>query len=175
MANQDTPRGLEFLMRGWQGGAPTLRTFDKDSGEATAIFPNDVVELEADANIAPGGTPGTTRYLGVAQNYGAAATETEHQIIINPDAIFAVQDNNDVDGVAAADIGANANLEFNAGTIIGSSGRSGHELDESTIAGTSTLDVKILGKLPIDGNDFGANCRVMVVINKHLYREGAGV
>lgn len=173
MANIDNPNGLVPLMRGYDGGAPALRTYTKDAGEGTAIFRHDVVEREADGNIAPGGTPGTTRFLGVALNYGAASTETEHQVITSPDEIYVVQDNNDVDGIAAVDLGANANLEFGSGSA--TTKQSGHELDESTINTTASLDLKILAKHAVPGNDFGANCRVEVVINKHLFREGAGV
>jgi len=174
MANIDNPHGLRPVMRTLSGGFPATRQFTKDAAEATAIFINDVVQRQADGNIAAGGTPGTTLYLGVALNYGAASQQTDHLVVVAPDAIFEAQDNADVDGFAAADMGLNCNLEFNAGDALRLI--SGHELDESSAATTATLDVKLLDKLDVPDNEFGANCRVLVVFNKHLLNAGvAGV
>ncbi len=174
MANVDNPHGLRPLMRTLNGGCPVVRQYIKDSAEATAIFINDVVQRQADGNIAAGGTPGTTLFLGVALNYGAASQQTDHLVIVSPDAIFEAQDNNDTDGFAAADMGLNCNLEFNAGNA--QSYISGHELDESTAGTNASLDVKLLDKLDVPDNEYGPNCRVQVVFNKHLFAKGvAGV
>jgi len=173
MANIDNPHGLRPLMRTLRGGCPVVRQYTKDANEGTAIFIHDVVQREADGNIAAGGTPGTTRYLGVSLNYGAASKQTDHLVIVSPDAIFEAQDNADTDGFAAADMGLNCNLEFNAGDATRLI--SGHELDESSANTTETLDVKLLDKLDVPDNDFGANCRVQVIFNKHLLNVGAGV
>ena len=174
MANIDNPHGLRPLMRTLDGGFPSLREYKKDSAQGTAIFINDVVTREGDGNIAPGGTPGTTLYLGVAMNYGAASTETNHLVMVAPDAVYDAQDNNDTDGLAEADMGANINFEFNAGNALNQI--SGHELDESTLAVTASLDAKILDKVDDPTNAFGAFCRVQVVINKHQFAKGvAGV
>lgn len=175
MANVDNPHGFRPLMRNLDGGEPRIEEYDKDASEATAIFPFDIVSREADGNIAPGGTPGTTRYQGVALEYGAAATATKHLVIESPNAVFEAQDNADTDGIAAADLGLNANAEFNAGNL--TKQQSGHEIDESSAAATATLDLKLLRllKTPDADNDFGANARIEVVINKHILREGAGI
>lgn len=174
MANVDHPHGFRPLMRNLSGGDYTVRQYTKDSSESAAIFTQDIVHQQADGNIAAAGaTPGTTRFLGVALNYGAASQETEHLVIVSPDAVYEAQDNNDTDGYAAADRGLNANVELNAGST--TTLLSGHELDESTYAATNSLDVKTLGLLNVPDNEYGAYARIEVVINKHQMREGAGI
>ena len=174
MANTDRPHGLRPLMTTLGGGPPVIKEYSKDASENTAIFIWDIVNMEADGNIeANSATPGTTRFLGVSLNHGAASTLTKHLVVISPDAIFEAQDNNDTDGIAAADIGLNANVELNAGsttTLV-----SGHEIDESTADTTNTLDLKLLALHEVPDNAFGSFARIEVVINKHMLREGAGV
>jgi hypothetical protein len=143
---------------------------------ATAIFMNDVVNREADGNLAPGGTPNTTTFQGVALNHGAALTLTKHLVIDSPDALYEAQDNGDVDGFAEADMGLMCDLEFNAGSAI--SGISGHEIDESAAAdSTADLDVKLLHLLDTPDNVAGGvHTRVEIVFNQHRLNPGvAGV
>jgi len=173
MANVDNPHGLRTLGRTFEGGCPRVMQFSKDAAEAVIIYVNDVVSLEADGNLTAGGTPGTTRFHGVSLNHGAVSTLTNHLVIVSPSAMYEAQDNNDTDGFAAADMGLNCNLEFNAGNT--ASLLSGHEIDESSVQTTNTLDVKLIQLLQVQGNAFGANGRIELVINKHFYREGAGI
>lgn len=175
MANVDRPHGFRPLGRTIDGGPCVVREFTKDAAEGSAIFIWDLVNRENDANIeAASATPGTTRYLGVSLNYGAASTLTTHLIVISPEALFEGQDNNDTDGIAAADLGLNANAELNAGsttTLV-----SGHEIDESTAATTATLDLKLLALLDVPDNAHGSFARIEVLISKHaLNKEVAGV
>jgi hypothetical protein len=165
MANRDNPHGLRPLLRSLSGGHVSINQYQKDVSMATAIFIWDVVNRENDENLAPGGTPGTTTYQGVSLNYGAALTATDHQVIDSPDAIFEAQDNADTDGFAEADMGLNCDLEFNAGSTTDEI--SGHEIDESAINTTATLDVKLLRLYAVPDNAFGANGRIEVMINKH--------
>ena len=168
------PHGFQTLGRTLGGGPPVIEEYTKDAVQATAIFRNDLVSLETDANIAPGGTPGTTRYLGATLNPGGANKKTTHLIVISPDALYEAQDNNDTDGAAAGDIGANANAEFNAGNV--NTDVSGHEIDESTIATTATLDLRLHGLLLAPNNAFGSFARVEVTLNKHIFnKEVAGI
>jgi hypothetical protein len=173
MANRDNPHGLQFV--GTQhGGACILQHFAKAVGYGTAMFINDVVNRVADGSIQSGGTPGTTLITGVNLNYGAASLATEHDVIVDPFAIFEAQDNNDTDGIAAADLGLNCNIEYNAGST--STLISGHELDESTADVTSTLDVHLRKLLPVPDNAHSSWARIEISINKHRYATGvAGV
>lgn len=166
MANVDNPHGLGFV--GMDGpGVPFFQTLKKLVGIGTAIFPQDVVARASGGGIAPGGTPGTTNITGVAGEFGAASLETEHKILVSPFALFEAQDNNDTDGIAAADLGLNANLEYNAGST--TRNISGHEIDESTAATTNTLDVHLVELLPQVNNDHGSFARIVLRINKHRY------
>ena len=172
MANRDNPHGLMPIGRTIDGGEPLIKSFSKDASEATALFVWDVVNREADGNLADGGTPGTTTYTGVNLNYGAGSALTTHLVVVSPGALFVAQDNNDTNGFDAADMGLNVNFEFNAGstdTLI-----SGHELDESTVNTTSTLDAKMLEIWDKPDNAAGANVDVVVLINKHRLSQGAG-
>lgn len=168
MANVDNPHGLRPVGRTIDGGFPRIQEFAKDSSEAAAIFIFDAVNREADGNIeANSATPGTTAYTGVSLNYGAAATATTHLVIVSPGCLFEAQDNNDTDGLAAADEGLNINIELNAGsatTLI-----SGHELDESTLNTSNALDLHVLQRLDVPENEYGSYCRMVVMFNKHRY------
>ena len=166
MSNVDNPHGLRPL--GWNlgGGPPIIQYFDKDASEGAAIFMFDAVNREADGNIeANSATPGTTNYSGVSLNHGAASTLTSHAVIISPDALYEAQDNADSDGFDAADMGLNVNLELNAGSS--TTKQSGHELDESTLNTTDTLDVHVLALLAIPDNAYGSHGRFEIVFNKH--------
>ena len=166
MANVDNPHGLRPLGRTLEGGQPVIEEFTKDSSEAAAIFAGDAVNRETDGNIeADTATPGTTLYSGVSLNYGAAATETKHLVIISPKAVFECQDNADTEGFVTADNGLNVNLELNAGVV--ATQQSGHELDESTFNTTLTLDMHMLKLFAVPGNAYGKNARVEVVFNTH--------
>lgn len=173
MANTDNPHGLRPLGRTFEGAQPRVMEFSKDAAQATAIFQHDAVSLEADGNLAPGGTPGTTRYHGVALHHGAALTLTTHLVDVSPSSVFEAQDNAVSAGIVAASIGLLANLELNAGSA--TTLLSGHEINETGIAVTATLDVKLIQLFNVQGNAFGPNARIEVLINKHFFREGAGI
>lgn len=180
MANEDRPHGLAPIGR--IGGGPiwVRGDFNKLAAFATGIFENDVVMQKAgDATfgkvVEPGlTTPGTTLPSGVAMNFAAASVASVHFIITDPWAIFEMQDNNDTDGFTAANEGLNANIETNAGGSV--THLSGGELDESTIATTSTLDLHILGLYNDPKNAYGSFSRVEVIFNKHrMFPSSAGV
>jgi hypothetical protein len=175
MANVDNPHGLAYLGRTEDGGFAKVRHFAKDASEGGAIYPGDVVIRENDGNIKAGGTPGTSLYTGVAQNWGALSTLTDHAVITSPSALFEAQDNNASDGFAAGDLGMNANLEFNSGNA--TTKKSGHEINETGADGTTaTLDVQLLDLLRVSNNAFGAWSRIIVKFNKHRMSYGvAGV
>ena len=173
MANVDYAHGFSPMLKTLGGGPAVIMTFDKDVS-ATAIFRNDIVQRPTDANVEAGGTPGTTRYMGVSLNYGVTLTLTSHAVVVSPFALFEAQDNNATDGLVAADLGLNANAEFNAGDT--NTELSGHEINETGIATTASLDLKLIALFAVPGNAHGANARIEVVINKHRFgTEVAGV
>lgn len=165
MANRDNPHGLRPLGRTLAGGFPTVETFSKIATYGTAIFIWDAINRVADGSIEASATPGTTTYSGVSLNHGAASTLTTHVCMVSPDALYEAQDNAATDGFAAADLGLNANLVLGAGsatTLI-----SGHEINETGVDVTDSLDVHLLRLYPSPDNAHGAWARIEIIFNKH--------
>lgn len=172
MANVDNPHGFGPLNRSIVGGpGAAIMQCHKLVGYGTALFIGDGVTRVASGTkatpaISAAVTPGTTPTFGVNRTYGAASTATDHLVIpALGGQMFEIQDNNDTDGVAAADLNKNANYELNAGSA--TTQISGHELDESTINTTNTLDLHILGLLQSPDNAFGSFARVLVTFNRN--------
>jgi hypothetical protein len=173
MSNVNHPHGFRPLMRTLTGGFPSTNEYLKAVTLATAVFMWDVVQRVADGSIdvAGNGTPGTTNWTGVALNWGAALKATAHIVIDSPFAVFEAQDNDAVTGTLITDMGANANIVATAGDAVLKLSK--HQIDQSTIAVTSTLDLHLLRKytLPLgdafESNDYGPNARIEVVFNKH--------
>lgn len=175
MPNINSPRGLRSLGISLTGGPPVIETFSKPASLDTAIFRHDPVARLADGSISAKSadiTPGTTLYSGVALNHGAASTATEHAVIINPDAMYEAQANGS--GLAAADMGLNANLVAGAGNA--ATKISKWEIASSTANTSNALDVHLLRLFDVVGNEYGAYARIEVVFNKHrMYGGVAGV
>lgn len=165
MANRDNPHGLHSLGRTLAGGMPYVEQLLKAVGYGTAIFIGDAVNRVADGSIEASATPGTTNYSGVALNHGAASTATDHLVITSADALYEAQDNAATDGIAAADLGLNANLQLNAGSA--TTQLSGHEINETGADVTDTLDVHLLRLYAAPDNAHGAWARIEIVFNKH--------
>lgn len=165
MPNVDNPHGLISLGRTLAGGLPTIESFTKAAAFGTALFIGDAVARAADGTINTTITPGTTLYSGVNLNHGAVSTLTDHLVVTSPDALFECQDNSDTNGFDAADMGLNVNIELNAGSA--ATQLSGHELDESTINTTATLDMKLIRLYGNPNNAYGSNGRFEVMFNKH--------
>lgn len=172
MANVDNPHGFNFV--GMDGpGFPFIQGFAKAVGYGTAIFQGDAVHRVADGSIEAASsnfTPGTTAISGIALDYGALSTATNHSVIVSVNALFEAQDNNDTDGTAAADLGINVNLEANAGST--TTLQSGHELDESTENVSASRDFHMLALLNVPDNAHGSFARIVVKSNIHRYQPG---
>jgi hypothetical protein len=182
MANVNNPHGFRPLNRSLSGGpGAALMRCHKLVGYGTALFIGDAVTrvasgLQPFPAISAAITPGTTPVFGVNLVHGAASTATTNHLVIpaGNQQIFEVQDDNDTDGVAAADINKNANINLAAGSA--TTQISAHQLDESSIATTNTLDMHILGLLQAPDNAFGSNARVMIVFNNNqLGNQVAGI
>ncbi len=170
MANRDNPHGLRPLGRTLGGGVPWIEQLSKVVGY-TGIFVWDAVNRVADGSIEASATPGTTEYTGVSLTYGKTLTATDHLVMTSPDALFEAQDNAATDGIAAADLGLNANLELNAGST--TTEISGHEINETGADVTDTLDVHLLRLFAAPDNAHGAHARIEIVFNRH--RLGIGM
>jgi hypothetical protein len=178
MTNRDNPHGFRPMMRALSGGpGASLMGAHKLAGYGTALFINDCITRVASGTkltqaISAAITPGTTPIAGVNLTYGAASTATDHLIV--PAAggqIFEAQDNKDTDGIGVADVNKNFNVELNAGNSV--TKVSGHEIDESTIATTNTLDGKIVGIYRSADNliDASGFVRALVVFNRSQFSD----
>jgi len=184
MANVNTPFGLKPL-RDARSGQETggLEMFYHPASDGTALYIGDPVVKNGSADAA--GVAGVVRAVaagpitGVVQGfvpdgttnqngYGAASTAYYVLVATDPSEMFVIQEDG---GLAAADIGLNANLTVGAGNAY--SKRSGFKLDAATKAATATLAVKIMGLAPIPGNDFGAYNKILVMLNNTTEISGA--
>ena len=176
MANVNNPHGLRPLGRTQAGGYPQCEKYSKLVGYAFTCFKWDPITLLATgfigvpADTAPAITPGTTRFLGVALNWSPAATASDHQVMVDPGALYEAQgDGSTGANVTLANMNLNANLNITTAGGGVTRDNSGAQINEATIAVTATLDVRILRLLDAIDNAFGANARLELKFNKHLF------
>ena len=168
MANTDNPHGFGVVET--PGRFVLVQLLAKVVGYGTALYPGDLVHRVADGSIEAASTnftPGTTLHSGVNLRWGAASTATNHEVMVDPGALLEAQDNNDTDGIAAADLGLNIRVEANAGSATKLT--SGHELDESTAAVGADNDFHMLELLQSPDNAHGSWARIIVKSNLHRY------
>lgn len=183
MANPNTPIGLKAVrMAGSGKESGGLNLYYHPASDATALYIGDPVVKNGSADAA--GVPGAVRaattgaITGVVEGfvpdgvtdkagYGAASTAFYLLVRDDPAEMFEIQE---AAGMAAADIGLNANLASGSGSSY--TRRSGFMLDAATKATTSTLQLKIVGLSPKPKNDFGAYNKLLVKINNHSEAPG---
>jgi hypothetical protein len=164
MANLNNPHGLMPLGISLSGAPNAIEVYTKVVGTTGAIYRWDAVarlsggSLASNANL----TAGTTLFSGVALNFGATLTATDHHVVISPDAMYECQANST--GLTAADEGLNTNLVLTAGST--TTKLSGNILSNSS-ATTATLDVHLLKLYALVDNVAGAYARFEVVFNRH--------
>lgn len=194
MANVNNPYGLRPLMRTLAGGNPNVFGYTKAAAYAQAIYKWDPVTQLAGVLNGPasGLTAGTTLLIGVVlggttvlpattgmivaqgqpSNWFAASVAAELLVMDDPGALFDVAGDGSGSGsnvISAATMGFNANLNYTGTAGAGvTRDNSGVQLTESTIATTSTLDVRILRLHSDPTNAYGVFGRVEIAINKHL-------
>jgi hypothetical protein len=106
----------------------------------------------------------------LSKNYRQASTLQTVYVCDDPDAIFEIQSN----GTGAiTDFGANANIVV--GTLNTTYGFSGTELDESSVATTNTLQLRILGMVQRADNEIGANVKYLCKMNLSELASTTGV
>lgn len=189
MANLNAPFGLRPVRV--QGGQPYNGTginYATASGDSTAIFVGDPVIRTAGTNSAqllnfPPNTLGIVARASassgsitgvmvarVPTNENSAAYRLASSIVPliicdNPQMVYEIQ----TDGVTTYSdtwIGKNANVTFGtAGSTV--SGASGAMIDTSTIATTSSLQLKIVGLARTINNEAGQYEVVQVMINQN--------
>jgi len=179
MANVDRPSGARPI--GHLDGSPfngMVREYSVDAANAAAIFPGDFVKLEADGNVTVAAAGNVL--LGVCvsvkvdptnleRRYLPASTAGTILVADSPDTVFEIQESG---GIAAADIGLNADILATGGSA--STGQSAHELN-SAATGAATAQLRILRHVDREDNAVGTNSKLEVFINEHLYKAAAGI
>lgn len=197
MANANKPSGLapvKYLSGAdWDG---RVNIYFLSSADGNAIYPGDPVTLSGSGDTVRG-IPGVT--IGVAGSAivgavvavgvnpdggpyidpnnltltNAPATKTQNYYVAvadDPNIIFEMQEIGTGTQLDATAIGLNAN--FVAGAPATGVKYSGYQIDNTTEATTSTLNLKLLGLARRVDNAFGQYAKWLVLINNHLYRAG---
>jgi|ERR1039458_4667545 hypothetical protein len=169
MANSNAPFGFRPTMRTLSGGGGSIQNVCKVVGYGTALFINDAV-THAAASLLPipavdaAITPGTTPVAGVNLIYGAASTATNHIILLaDAGAVFEVQGDGTGSYLIAATMSKNANIALTAGNT--GTKVSKHELSETSLNTTNTLDLKVRGLVQNSVNVLGQYAVVYVTFN----------
>lgn len=184
MANVDRPSGL-IASRHSAGGTPQrLGGYTIASGLAEDIYSGDPVDLTGTGRnislaVAAIDEPIVGIFAGVKyvdsngdQQFrprwptGTVATEIEALVYDDPLQEFVAQVD-DTAGLIEADVGLNAALVAGAGNDF--TGRSAWQIDQSTLAVTVTLQVRILGLARQLDNDYGQFAKARCVIQRHRY------
>jgi hypothetical protein len=176
MANGNTPAGLSPVRNAGNGVMTGgLETFNVPASDATALYIGDPVVKNGSADaggvaqviraVAAGPITGVVCGFvpdGTTNMVGFRAASTNAYVLVNtdPNQLYEIQENT---GIAAADVGLNANLTVAAGSSV--TKRSGFVLDASTKATTSTLALKIMGVSQRPSNAIGAFNKLLVKIN----------
>jgi hypothetical protein len=176
MANQNTPFGMRPVRNA--GNTPFvggLETFYVPATDATALYVGDPVVKAGSADA--GGIATVTRaattgaITGVVcgfvpdgsatmPKYRAASTAAYVLVCTDPAQLYEIQE---AAGIAAVDVGLNANLASGSGSSYTS--QSGFMLDAATKATTATLQLKIMGVSQRPNNALGAYNKLLVKIN----------
>ena len=198
MANKDAPLGLMPIKH--KNGAPYNGAYNEyylRSDYNTAMYVGDPVIITGTANTEAfhGNAPGTLPTVNKAtaaggyitgiiigfsllptdltKTYNEASTERIAYVADDPDLVFELQEDS-VDGaLAVTDVGNNGDMIFGSGST--TSGKSGVELDSSTVTTTDALNLKILRLVNRVDNAIGDNAKWEVMINLHTQRYATGI
>ncbi len=184
MANVDRPSGL-IPTRHSAGGTPQrMGGYTIASGLAEDIYSGDPVDLTGlgrniSLAVAAIDEPIVGVFAGVKyvdangeQQFrprwptGTVATEIEALVYDDPLQEFVAQVD-DTAGLLEVDVGLLAALVAGAGNDF--TGRSAWQIDQSTLAVTVTLQVRILGLARQLENEFGQFAKARCVIQRHRY------
>lgn len=172
MANVNAPFGMRPTLRTYSGAPGRLVEAHKLVGYGTALFTNDAVTAVA-AGIRPSTaisaaiTPGTTPTFGVNLTYGAASTLTDHTVVLGAGgAVFCIQGDGTGSYLLISVLNKNANLALTAGNT--GTKVSKHQLSETSLQTTNTLDLRILKLWNSPDNVAGQYARVEVRFNRDM-------
>ena len=178
MANADKPNGA-IPVRHLNGGtAIQSNPYTVDAANATAIFLNDFVKLEADGNITAAAEGGNVLgvCVGIADDYGDLtrrylpdSTAGTVMVTDDPDMIYAIQEDDAGTALTSAAIGALVDIETGGGGSTTTS-MSSHEIDRSTVT-NAVAQLRLLRLVPREDNAHGDWAEWEVMINEHEFRQ----
>jgi hypothetical protein len=200
LANTDNPTGLTPIRH--SNGAVYNGAYSEyyiPSTYATALYVGDPVIITGTSNTSgykdnePGTLPEINKATAAGGNYitgvivgfeplpsdltktyNPASTERIAYVADDPDLVFEIQEDGDGTVLDATDVGLNADLVYtHSGST--STGKSGAELDRSTVNTTSTLQLKIRRLINRIDNALGDNAKWEVTINLHTQRYTTGI
>lgn len=99
--------------------------------------------------------------------YRPASTYMGVWVMDDPDVIISIQASA---AYAITNVGENANIVVGAGSIY--TGVSGTQLDSTSYATTSTLQLKVLGPVLTADNTVGTNTKLLCLMNSHELKVG---
>jgi len=200
MANKDTPLGLVPIRH--SNGAPYNGAFSEyyiPSSYGTALGVGDPVIISGTSNTtaymgnAPGTLPeinkateGAGNYISgvivgfnllpddLTKTYNAASTERIAYVADDPDLVFEIQEDSAGTVLDATDVGNNADF-VDDHDVSTTSGKSGVELDRSSVGTGATLQLKIRRLINRVDNELGDSAKWEVTINTHTQRYTGGV
>lgn len=191
MANTNAPTGFRPVR--YKSGAPyngAANMYFVPSSDSTALFIGDPVIIaggaDADgiATVTRATAASAGRISGVvvgivptnattaAYKYRPASVDTYILVADDPDLVFEAQEDAVGGALAAADVGLNADMVAGSGSTV--TGLSGFQIDTSTKATTATLQWRIIGFVPRQDNEIGANAKIFVRINLPTETGAAG-
>lgn len=164
MANVNFPHGA-IPIRHLNGGEIQANEYVMTDGQT--IYRGDFVILTSSGTVSVA-TAGATNLIGVAAEYKTGNGQT---ILVydDPNIVFNVQASGDAQ---LTNIGNNADIVATTGNTL--TRISKHVLD-STNYGTSTAQLRVIGKVNEPNNEWGNYCDLEVVINEHLLKSAAGI
>jgi hypothetical protein len=157
-------------MRNFTGGPGRIVPCHKLVGYGTALFVHDLVTAVASGvrnttAISAAITPGTTVIFGVNLNHGAVSTLTDHSVVLGAGgAVFVAQCDGSGSDLTVAVLNQNANVAMTAGDA--GTKRSKHQISETSIASTNTLDMRILKLWEAPDNLAAEYARVECRVNR---------
>lgn len=189
MANVNNPNGAVIIQTESASFTGKIHSYVVLASDATALYKNALVKttgtlaVNEDGVYYPvvtqAGVGDTPRGIVVGfknhpdyenQNYRSASTLRTVYVMDDPDVIFSMQTNGTA---AAADAGANADIVVGTGSTV--TGYSGMQIDQTTVATTNTLVIRILDMDRGVDNELGAYTRWRCKFNLHELTSTTGV
>ena len=161
MVNIDAPLGFRPVRGPFRTNEYTLAAANTIVGVGDLIIATTAGTVDRAAATA-------TQIIGVCLSIAAASSGAKILVNDHPDTIYMAQMDDDSSGSGTVLTGVFGNYDIIVGNA--SNGLSIMEIDESSLATTATLPIKVLKLWAAPDNAFGAHVKVECIINNHVYK-----